>query len=226
MLSNSPARCALWCSLILVVVACGGNRPECPAEMVYVGQPDAGFCVHQFEVSLTGQVGNLDQGVGFPDGSTAVTLQSRAGLSPTKTSWYQAYASCENAGFRLCTSEEWQDACDDTIGAGGGEYPTPDGTYDPSLCPIGDFRVQKQAELGVSGAYPNCHTKSGVHDMLGNLWEWANPASKDSSGLPQIDKRGGGHYGAEPVSCDRAAVGSHTPSFEGTIGFRCCSGPI
>jgi formylglycine-generating enzyme required for sulfatase activity len=209
-----------------VVIAGCSFGTKCPSGMVSVGQLEGQFCIHQYEASLTGELGNLDQGQSYPDGSTAVTIISQAGLTPTKTSWYQAYAACELAGFHLCTSAEWEDACDDTVGPGGMEYPTPDGSYDVALCPIGDFRAQKQADLGLSGESPNCHTRSGVHDMLGNLWEWTNPVSVDGSGLPQIDKRGGGHYGAEPVSCDRSAVGTHSPSFEGTIGFRCCSAPM
>jgi len=211
--------------LVPALIGCGGGGVKCPSDMVYIGESPSGFCIHKYEVSLSGELGNRNQGPNFPDGSTAVTIQAQAGLTPTKTSWYQAYAACEGSGFHLCSSAEWEDACDDKIGDGGSEYPTPDGEYDPSLCPIGDFRVQKQAELGASGASQGCHTRSGVHDMLGNLWEWSNPSSVGPDGLPQIDKRGGGHYGAEPVSCDRSAVGSHTPSFEGTIGFRCCSAP-
>ena len=225
MVSTMLFRTSLLLGVALSFAACGGSS-KCPREMILVGSSESGFCIHEYEVSLTGNLGNIDQGTSYPDGSTSVVLNARAGLVPSKTTWYQAYAACDSAGFHLCTSTEWEDACDDTVGPGGMEYPTPDGAYEHTLCPIGDFRVQKQAELAASGASPNCHTRSGVHDMLGNLWEWSNPGIVGANGLPQIDKRGGGHYGAEPVSCDRSAVGSHTPSFEGTIGFRCCSAPI
>jgi formylglycine-generating enzyme required for sulfatase activity len=183
------------------------------------------FCISAYETELVGVRGNLDQGVGFPDSSTLGKARSRSGVNPTKTSWYQAFAACKVQGWHLCTSSEWEDACDGQPGKGGAAYPTPNGKYSPGQCLMGDFRNGITAPLGKTGERSDCHTATGVHDMLGNLWEWADPGGKDAQGRPLIDKRGGGHYGAEPVGCQYAAVGTHDPAFIGTIGFRCCTAP-
>ena len=84
----------------------------------------------------------------------------------------------------------------------------------------------RRASLVTGGHYPDCRTPEGVFDLLGNLWEWTDPGQRNPEGLPVIDKRGAAHYSAEPQLCSYSSVGSHAPSFDGTIGFRCCSDPL
>ena len=199
-----------------------GRGIDCPDDMVGVPAESGSFCIHRYEVHLEGQLGNRDQGVGYPDGSTRVTLRAEKGLSPTLVSWYQAAAACDGVGLHLCTSREWEDACDGQSGAGGAIYPTRNGKASAGVCAIGDLSSLDRISMATSGAYPACRTPTGVYDLMGNLWEWADPGAKTDEGTPIIDKRGGGHYGAEPVPCSYGSVGSHAPSFDGTIGFRCC----
>ena len=79
--------------------------------------------------------------------------------------------------------------------------------------------------LTLTGEMQDCRTASGIFDMQGNLWEWVDSGTRTSEGLPVVDKRGGGHYGAAPVKCSRHADGQHPPEWDGTIGFRCCLAP-
>jgi len=210
--------------LSFLLLGCGRGI-DCPADMVALRGESGPFCIHRFEVRAVGDLGNQDQGSGFPDGSTRVKLRSRKGDRPTLATWYQAYAACQGAGFSLCTSRQWEDACDGVQGQGGQKYPTEGSRTGVGVCAIGDLSDFTKVPLSPSGAYSRCHTKEGVYDLMGNLWEWADPQEKDALGLPRIDKRGGAHYGAEPVPCTYGSPGSHAPSFDGTIGFRCCATP-
>jgi hypothetical protein len=215
------ARCMRFLGLIFIGLACASSA-DCPLGMVAVAGGEGTFCMNAYEAEIQGKVGNRDQGLGFPDGSTTGKASSKPGVNPAQVSWYQAFAACKNQGWHLCTSAEWEDACDGQAGPGGAAYPTPNGLYLPNQCPIGDFQNGVVAPLGKTGDRPDCHTATGVHDLLGNLWEWTDPGGKDPQGRPLIDKRGGGHYGAEPVPCQNKAVGTHGPAFVGSIGFRCC----
>jgi len=208
-------------AFIPLIVACSG-KSGCPEGMVPAQGAAGAFCISAYEVELLGEAGERDQGVGFPDGSTTGKLRSKPGVVPSRVSWYQAYGACKAQGWHLCTSEEWQDACDGTAGDGGDAYPTPNGKYKPDQCAVGDFVEGVKAQLMMTGSKSDCHTATGIHDMLGNLWEWTDPGGKDATGRPLIDKRGGAHYGAEPVPCLFSSVASHGPAFVGTIGFRCC----
>ena len=193
--------------------------------MVLLAGAEGPFCMHSHEVRLEGPLGNKDQGVAFPDGSTTATLSAAPGLIPSKgVSWYQAFAACERAGFHLCTSAEWEDGCDGQPGPGGRDYPTPDGAFALGICGLSG--QGQRAWLSPGGSHPDCRTPEGVYDLLGNLWEWTDPGLRSPDGRPVVDKRGAAHYSAEPQTCAYGAVGSHDPAFDGTIGFRCCAAPL
>jgi hypothetical protein len=125
--------------LILLGLACRSST-HCPDGMVSIAGVEGDFCMSAYEGEIRGSAGNRDQGVGFPDGSTTGKARSKVGVQPAQASWYQAFAACKNQGWHLCTSSEWEDACDGQPGKGGAEYPTPDGRYTPDQCPIGDFQ--------------------------------------------------------------------------------------
>ncbi|MCB9778661.1 MAG: SUMF1/EgtB/PvdO family nonheme iron enzyme [Alphaproteobacteria bacterium] len=195
------------------------DAPGCPTGMARIAGADGAFCIHRFELSVTGLLGDHDRAGRWPDDTTGlvVTLRSAAGEVPSPgISWYQAHAACKAHGMHLCTSQEWEDACDGTPGPGGRAHPV-DG--DPLLlCNIG----HPQGVLRASGGMPTCVTPEGVYDLEGNLWEWTDPGERDDAGLPRIDKRGGGFYSGDVAGCAKGAIGSHAPEFDGTIGFRCC----
>jgi formylglycine-generating enzyme required for sulfatase activity len=185
--------------------------------MAKVPGRDGPFCIQRYEASFSGTVGNADQGTAFPDGSTTGTLSSAAGSRAAfGMSWYQAVAACQGAGLHLCTTTEWNDAC---AGPGARAYPTPDGRYRDGVCGV-RLSTTRPAD---TGAWPDCHTPEGVYDLLGNVWEWADPGVREADGTPLADKHGAAHYTYEPAGCAFAGIGSDAPSFIGTVGFRCCA---
>lgn len=211
--------------MLLLLLACHTQPTlRCPEDMALVKSAAGPFCIHTHEARLTGQPGNKDQGPGFPDGSTHVYLYASPGELPSKQlSWFQAYGACRDLGWRLCTSAEWEDACDGKPGPGGRTWPTPDGRLRPGQCNLTEHG--QPGFFAPGGSFADCHTPEGVYDLLGNLWEWTDPGLRDETGRPLIDKRGSAHYSAEPQPCSYSSVGTHDPAFDGTIGFRCCADP-
>lgn len=194
--------------------------PGCPVGMARVSGVAGPFCIQRYEATLHGRAGAKDQADTWPrPAAVDVALTSVAGSPPSKgVSWYQAVAACAARGWHLCTSAEWQDACDGLPGPGGREWAT--GASEEGLCNIGrpDSVVHD-----ASGRWPGCRTPEGVYDLEGNLWEWTDPGMTGEGGLPLTDKRGGAHYTGKRVRCAEGAVGGHPPAFDGSIGFRCCA---
>lgn len=189
----------------------------CPPDMVQVSDV---LCVDAVEATITGDLGNADQGAAWPDGSTTATAEAVVGVVPTiHVSWYQAVAACENAGKRLCTVDEWHAACSTGSTFPWGEEPVP-----AEVCAVptsaGDGAWD---ELQPTGSLPECVSPLGVFDQMGNAWEWAD-GGVDDDGLPVSAKLGGAHYaGGGDALCLAAPNLDHTPGFDGTIAARCCT---
>lgn len=214
-------------TLALLLWACGSSSaplppaPGCPGDMARVRGQDGDFCIHRYELRVEGNLGQKDQSATWPQGQVSVrALVSAPGQDPSRgISWYQARAACQAMGQSLCTSQQWEDACDGQPGPGGREHPTAQGALETTDCNINHPGTKEPA---LTGSFPACRTPEGVFDLEGNLWEWVDPGLSGPDGLPLIDKRGGGHYSGDVAPCAKAAVGSHPPAFDGSIGFRCC----
>jgi len=167
------------------------------------------FCIHRHEASRSAK------GFVFVAGRRPADLLT----------WTEARAACERLGGWLCTSAQWEDACDGVVGPGGSRYPYGD-TYEAGRCATGDKRGAALKQPVLTGSRKGCVSAFGVHDMAGNLWEWADPQQEDSAGAPQTDKRGGAHYmdGRAWSSCKENNP-SHPPGFRASITFRCCFDP-
>jgi hypothetical protein len=194
----------------------------CPSGMARVPGVSGDFCIHRFEVSLESPRATLSARRGPVERQGATRLRSAAGAAPTYgVTWYQAASACLANGWHLCTSSEWEDACDGKPGPGGRAHPVADAARTDVVCNI---RQGVAARLAVSGRSPACRTPEGVYDLEGNLWEWVDPQQVAADGTPVIDKRGGGYYSGSLATCAQDSVGSHRPDWDGTIGFRCCVG--
>ncbi|NOY26811.1 MAG: SUMF1/EgtB/PvdO family nonheme iron enzyme, partial [Oligoflexia bacterium] len=192
------------CSLGFSTSSPPGDTRGCPPAMVRVAGIQGDFCIHAYEVTVRGDLGPRDQGSTWPTlHAHPTSLTAAAGLMPTKgVTWYQAAAACKAMGWSLCTSQQWEDACDGQPGPGGRRFPTADGTLAATDCNI----VHPNSRIHqASGSFPKCRTPAGVFDLEGNLWEWTDPQRQDPQGLPLIDKRGGGHYSGRTCPCDQAA---------------------
>ena len=205
--------------------------PYCPEGMVSIRdeQDEPVYWIDRFEIKLIGEeLGNLDQGVAWPDGSTTSESESVEGVLPsTHFSWYQAVAICQNSGKYLCTTEEWVDACDGNYGEGGQKYPFGN-DWDSDICAArfgGDPQVYESPQP--TGAHTECVSPWGAYDMIGNIWEWTDPMLEDEQGRPLTHKIGASYYsGGGNLQCGNTPIGDHAPEFTGIIGTRCCVSPV
>lgn len=160
---------------------------------------------------------------------------NKAGEQPTvMKDWYQAKAACEGLGKRLCTQDEWTQACE-----GPEHLPYPYGyARDATACNIDkphpdvdekalnnpqkrDAEVARLWQGEASGARERCVSPYGVHDMTGNVDEWVvNP-----SGKPHNSALKGGYWSYARARC-RAVTPGHEEGFRYyQIGWRCCANP-
>jgi sulfatase modifying factor 1 len=162
---------------------------------------------------------------------------SAAGVVPNGyLSGILAAQVCENAGKRLCSSDEWVLAC---RGQQGRKFPYGD-TYEQGRCNV--FReahpavlLHGNASIGhqdprlnlakykgdrllrPTGATKDCRSQWGedaVYDMVGNLDEWVDE--------PAGAFQGGFFSRATKEGCD-ARITVHPPEyFDYSLGVRCC----
>jgi formylglycine-generating enzyme required for sulfatase activity len=152
-----------------------------------------------------------DQDAGADDGSGAC---SRPGVLPWRDlTWFEARDACAAVGKRLCTADEWADACDGTPGEGGRTYPYGD-TYGPDTCNGRD----RDTGIQPTGSLPFCVTPEGVLDLSGNVSEWL--ATEVAPGARGV--RGGAARGSDNfLQC--APLDRYAPDQAfGLRGFRCC----
>ena len=94
---------------------------------------------------------------------------SLAGVVPSAhVTWFQAKAACANAGKRLPSSAEWQDA---VVG-------TPDPGPDDGVADCNSFGFARTT----TGARSGCVSSRGAFDMIGNLKEWVSDWVPKSNG--------------------------------------------
>ncbi len=195
----------------------------------------------------TGDMG--DTGSGCPDtanGCKTFYATSLAGDTPSRfITWFQALATCRNAGKRLPTNQEWQMAAF--------------GTPDPGVNAATRCNSNPSNALVNTGSRSMCASDIGAYDMVGNVSEWVAdwmqggrltwaPTGPGSTLLPINSSVYGGDYSANinaatdqgdgtnfPAALIRggsylegtfggvfAVAANAAPSFTGpTVGFRC-----
>ena len=166
---------------------------------------------------------------------------SRAGMIP------QAYLSrawaeqgCENAGKRLCTSAEWQDAC---MGEQHRKFPYGE-SYSQGRCNVYGYthpawQLHSGSSIGhldprlnllcydngeglltLTGSQSQCRSTwhgDSIFDMVGNLDEWV----ADEGGVFR-----GGFYARSTTKGCEAVVSNHSPAYwDYSLGARCCMNP-
>lgn len=164
---------------------------------------------------------------------------NRMGEKPTvAVSYNEATELCAAEGKRLCTADEWTQACE-----GEEHLPYPYGytrnsetcNHDkPYIIPndqaYQDLRT-RTAEIArldqsePSGARPDCVSPYGVYDMTGNVDEWVFNESGSIQGPEYDSGLKGGYWGPVRNRC-RPMTTDHNRWHSGyQIGFRCCQDP-
>jgi formylglycine-generating enzyme len=150
--------------------------------------------------------------------------------------YFEARDECGRQGKRLCTSSEWELACE-----GSGLLPYPYGyVRDSSVCnfdkpyiiPDNDAYANpktRQAEMArldqrePSGVRLECVSTFGVSDMTGNVDEWVENESGFGDKAPYRSGLKGGYWGPVRNRCRPMTVDHNQWHTGYQVGFRCCS---
>ncbi|MFH0971664.1 MAG: SUMF1/EgtB/PvdO family nonheme iron enzyme [Candidatus Micrarchaeota archaeon] len=117
----------------------------CPSGSAYFADGD--FCLDNFEETL------MSYGI-------SKAISQAGGIPFVSISRADAEKSCNLAGKRLCTSKEFNTACN----IDGQKYG-----------PIGNVECQLNNYSFMAAGYArNCTSREGPHDMIGNVWEWVS----------------------------------------------------
>ena len=137
-----------------------------------------------------------------------------------KKSWTDSKNVCEGDDARLCMTSEWQFACE-----GEEMRPYPYGwERDSTACNVdiekGLGKVGRLADHRTpASAHPRCTSAFGVHDMAGNVDEWAT-VDGAPRGTREVMK---GSWWLPGRHACRSAQGGHGANYGGTeSGVRCC----
>jgi hypothetical protein len=211
------------------------RAPACPGEMVLV---DGEYCPNVQHVCVKwmdppGQYGNI-RCAEYKQPSTCEGPKEHRrfcidreeyvapgdALPMVHASWTKANETCTSLGKRLCLESEWQFACE-----GEEMRPYPYGwKRDSSACNIDQMHLGKPEE-GLNDLRrpvtddPRCVSPFGVHNMTGNVDEWA---VREGQAAPYRSALRGGWWLPGRNRC-RAATLGHAENYSGPqVGFRCC----
>ncbi len=201
---------------------------------------DERFCIDRFEAITIAK----DDTVHSPYHAVAaqgVRADSREGMVPQAyISMEEADAACKQSGKRLCSTQQWVDAC---MGSHKPKRSYPYGNVeDARACNtnhdghplmvlhegrrftdsvnLNDPRInQVGGTVAPTGTFDACVTPDGVHDMVGNLLEWTRGERPLLMGGYYLDA----HENGEGCAYVTQRHGEKYHDF--TTGFRCCSEP-
>jgi iron(II)-dependent oxidoreductase len=147
--------------------------------------------------------------------------------------WYEADAYARWAGRRLPTEAEWEKAARHDPGGGRSRrYPWGDDDPTPARANLG----QRHLQPAPVGAYPAGASPLGVHQLIGDVWEWTSSTFSGYPGFVAWPYREysevffgkdyrvlrGGSFGSDPVAV-RATFRNWDYPIRRQIfaGFRC-----
>jgi formylglycine-generating enzyme required for sulfatase activity len=170
--------------------------------MVFILRPDGSFCVDVYEAARP------DATISSPGVDDTMAVSARGVIPWAGIGLNAARAACTNAGKRLCTISEWEEACG---GPSRNFYPYNAAEYDPDLCNGTDAGT---GVAGATGARSLCVSPEGLLDMSGNVEEWVE------GGFTR-----GGSFEDDDFNL-RCIGAGESPSIDipgDSVGFRCCA---
>ncbi|MFE3543531.1 ergothioneine biosynthesis protein EgtB [Nocardia sp. NPDC059177] len=185
-------------------IADGGyDRPELWSERGWAHRQSAGLVAPQFWERDGGQWSRVAFGVRTP-------LRPRQPV--VHVCWFEAQAYARWAGKRLPTEAEWEKAArfDPETGASH-RYPWGEETPGAQHANLG----QRHLEPAEVGAYPAGASATGVHQLIGDVWEWCASGFEAYPGFRAFPYREysevffggdyrilrGGSFGTDEVAC-------------------------
>ena len=169
-----------------------------------------------------GEGGIVTVGVGGP--TPEPENRATSPVLPAAATWGRCEAFCRATGLRLPTEAEWEYACR------AGTQTTRYGELDAIAWHRGNSADQLQA-IGTKAA-----NALGLHDMLGNVWEWVGDWYAEYTRNPQTDPKGpdagverimrGGFWNDGTVDCRSSQRYAVTVSeFASRVGLRVARNP-
>jgi len=161
-----------------------------------------------------------------PGGSYGIDryeFPDKDGVSPrTGVDALEADRLCAEAGKRLCTRDEWAWACSDE-GRNDYLFGDRDGAIELAEL-LARCNLGTDSGLVPAGSRAECRNALGIHDLVGNAWEWVRiPARPGFFGLAGSFFR----YSDDMTTSCGFAVLVHPAELAfldlRSIGFRCCS---
>ena len=176
------------------------------------------------QVQIRSSAGGVVVIGGAPEAQADPAQGAASPILPATVTWGRCEAFCRATGLRLPTEAEWEFAC--RAGAPQARY----GELDAIAWHVGNGAGQDQA-IGTKAA-----NALGLHDMLGNVWEWVGDwyseytraSQTDPKGPPNGDRRilRGGFWNDGRPDCrasQRHPVG--VSAFANGVGFRVARNP-
>jgi uncharacterized surface protein with fasciclin (FAS1) repeats/formylglycine-generating enzyme required for sulfatase activity len=176
------------------------------------------------QVEIRSSAGGVVVIGGAPEAQADPAQGAASPILPATVTWGRCEAFCRATGLRLPTEAEWEFAC--RAGAPQARY----GELDAIAWHVGNGAGQDQA-IGTKAA-----NALGLHDMLGNVWEWVGDwyseytraSQTDPKGPPNGDRRilRGGFWNDGRPDCrasQRHPVG--VSAFANGVGFRVARNP-
>jgi len=150
---------------------------ESPRQKIFL----KGYYIDVFEVTYERYKKYIDELGAVPPGNWVNNnFPAGKGKEPVIwVNWFDAANFCQWAGKSLPTEKQWERAAK---GTKNNEYPWGN-EYQPGLANLSKRAGSKNKPVKV-GSFPKSATKEGVHDLIGNVWEWVKDdykAYKDST---------------------------------------------
>lgn len=142
-----------------------------------------------------------------------------------KVTWFGSWAFAEYYGFRLPSEQEWEKAArsntgydypwGDSIDGSRANYSLSGDPWDNGTTPVGIYNGQTIQGFSTTDS----PSPFGVYDLAGNVWEWSDSWSSDTSSYRVVR---GGSYSNISSSLRSWSRSYDYPTYSSsTFGFRC-----